>query len=57
MVPLTTRLEFLEITFDSIKMTIEISETKMEEIKQELATWLLKTSAKRREVESLVEKL
>ena len=56
-VPPTTRLEFLGITFDSETMTMEISKTKLEEIKQELQTWLLRTLATRREVESLVGKL
>ena len=57
LVPPTTRLEFLGITFDSDTMTMEISQEKMAEIKQELSTWLLKTRANRREVESLVGKL
>ena len=56
-VPPTTRLEFLGITFDSETMTMEISSQKLAEIKQEVNTWLLKTSAKRREVESLIGKL
>ena len=56
-IPPTTRLEFLGITFDSAKMTMEISQEKLEEINKELATWLLKTTAHRREVESLVGKL
>ena len=53
----TTRLEFLGITFDSISMTMEISKEKMREVQQELHTWLLKTTARRREVESLIGKL
>ena len=57
MVPPTTRLEFLGITFDSEKMTMEISEDKLAEIKMELQTWLIKTKATRREAESLVGKL
>ena len=56
-VPPTTRLEFLGITFDAQTMTMEISADKLKEIKQELKGWLLKTSAKRREIESLVGKL
>ena len=56
-VPPTTRLEFLGITFDSRTMNMEISASKLEEIKQELSTWLLKVVASRREVESLVGKL
>ena len=57
LVPPTTRLEFLGITFDSCSMTMEISEEKMKEIKQELGNWTLRTSARRREVESLIGKL
>ena len=56
-VPPTTQLEFLGITFDSETMTMEISREKMEDIKEELATWLYKTKARRREVESLIGKL
>ena len=56
-VPPTTRMEFLGITFDTNTMTVEISEDKMQEIKLELGSWLLRTKAKRREVESLIGKL
>ena len=56
-VPPTTRLEFLGITFDSKKMTIEISDEKLKEIQTELHTWLFKTTARRKEVKSLVGKL
>ena len=56
-VPPTTRLEFLGITFDTKSMTMEVSADKLQEIKQELAGWLSKTVARRREVESLVGKL
>ena len=57
LVPPTTRLEFLGVTFDSHTMTMEISNEKMKEIEAELSRWLLKTSAKRKEVESLIGKL
>ena len=56
-VPPTTKLEFLGITFDTEKMTMEISDQKLQEIKTELEEWLYRTKAKRREVESLVGKL
>ena len=36
LVPPTTRLEFLGITFDSDTMTMEISQEKLKEIKLEL---------------------
>ena len=57
LVPPTTRLEFLRITFDSNTMTMEISEDKMKDIQQEIAGWLLRTKARRKEVESLIGKL
>ena len=57
LVPPTMRLEFLGIIFDTMKMTMEISQDKMSNIQQELQRWLLKTSARRREVESLIGKL
>ena len=53
----TTRLEFLGITFDSNTMTMEVSTDKLTEARMELKTWLYKTSARRKEVESLVGKL
>ena len=39
-VPPTTRLEFLGITFDSENMTMEISPEKVKEIQQEIDRWL-----------------
>ena len=57
LIPPTNRLEFLGITFDSTTMTMEISQQKMADIKTELDTWLLKNSACRKEVESLLGKL
>ena len=57
LVPPTTRLEFLGVTFDSATMTMEILQQKMEDIKKEIGTWLLRHSARRKEVESLVGKL
>ena len=56
-VPPTTRLEFLGIMFDSRTMTMEISKEKMQDIQQELDTWLNKSKARHREVESLIGKL
>ena len=57
LIPPTTRLEFLGITFDSNTMTMEISQEKIQEIRQELSTWLYRNKAKRKEVESLIGKL
>ena len=56
-VPPTTRIEFLGVTLDSQKMTMEIPEDKINEITRELKTWLYRTAASRKEVESLVGKL
>ena len=56
-VPPTSRLEFLGIMFDSETMTMEISSEKMKDIRSELNTWLLRTSAKCKDVESLIGKL
>ena len=53
----TTRMEFLGITFDSRELIMEIPKAKIEEIITELDTWLYKTSASRKEIESLVGKL
>ena len=57
LVPPTTKLEFLGITFDSNTMTMEVSEDKLRDITSELSTWLTRTSATRKEVESVVGKL
>ena len=56
-VPPTTRLEFLGIMFDARAMTMEVSPDRLKEMKAELATWLNKTGATQKEVESLVGKL
>ena len=56
-VPPTTRIEFLGITLDSQTMTMEVPEDKLKEIKAELQTWLYRTEATRRDVESLIGKL
>ena len=57
LVPPTTRLEFLGITFDSETMTMEISQGKLQDIIKELQGWLYKTQARRKEVESVIGKL
>ena len=57
MVPPTTRLEFLGVTFDADKGTMEVSPDRLEEMSQELATWLYKTRTTRTELESLIGKL
>ena len=57
LIPPTTRLEFLGITFDSVSMTMEISEEKVKEIQTEVRQWLNRTTASRKELESLIGKL
>ena len=56
-VPPTTRIEFLGIIYDSKKMTMEVPEDKLQDLNTELHTWLYKTKATRKEVESLIGKL
>ena len=56
-VPPTTRLEFLGTTFDSEKMSMEVPQSKLQEIKEELSSWEEKQEVTRREIESLIGKL
>ena len=56
-IPPTTRLEFLGVTFDAQKMTVEVSADRVKDMVVELNSWNLKTRATRKEVESLVGKL
>ena len=56
-IPPTTRLEFLGVIFDAQQMTMEVTPDRLKEIKLELQTWLTRTKASRREVESLIDKL
>ena len=57
LIPPTTRLEFLGITFDSQSMSMHVPQEKVKEIKEELHRWLFKTKVTRKELESLVGKL
>ena len=56
-VPPTTRIEFLGITLDSQTMTMEVPQDKVVDTLKELDTWLYKTTASRKEIESIVGKL
>ena len=56
-VPPTTRIEFLGITADSQTMTLEIPGEKITDTQKEIHSWLYKSSATRKELESLVGKL
>ena len=56
-IPPTTRIEFLGVTFDSEKMTIEVTQERITEMLMELNTWNAKTTATRKELESLIGKL
>ena len=56
-VPPTTRIEFLGVTFDSQTMTIEVTPDRIKEMLAELNGWTTKSTATRKEVESLIGKL
>ena len=56
-IPPTTRIEFLGVTFDSEKMTIEVTQDRIREILWELNSWNAKNTASRKELESLIGKL
>jgi len=53
----STRMEFLGIVFDSVKMTIEVSISRVQEINNLLQTWYIKRSASKRDLQSLIGKL
>ena len=53
----STRMEFLGIICDSVKLTLEISDNIILEIKNLLREWNEKTKATKREIQSLVGKL
>ena len=48
---------FLGILFDTVKLTLEVSEERLWETRELLEVWLKKTHVSRREVESMVGKL
>ena len=56
-IPPTTRIEFLGITFDSQTMTMEVTQERIKELLEELNHWNIKTYTTRKEVESVVGKL
>ena len=56
-VPPTTRIEFLGVTFDSITMTIEVTPERVKQMLAELNSWNTRIHATRKEVESLIGKL
>jgi len=53
----STRMEFLGIVCDSVKLTLEISDNRILEIKNSLREWNEKTKATKSEIQSLVGKL
>ena len=53
----TTVLEFLGIIIDSDKMQLRISQQRMDGVMEELSQWKNRTSAKKREILSLIGKL
>ena len=56
-VPPTTRMKFLGNTLDTVKMTIEVSEHRKEELTQLLKTWKKKITFMKKQIQSLIEKL
>ncbi|RLC09102.1 MAG: hypothetical protein DRI57_22775, partial [Deltaproteobacteria bacterium] len=53
----SSRLAFLGIWFDTIKMTMEVTPERLVEINALTAVWLNKESATVKEVQSLIGKL
>ena len=56
-IPPATRMLFLGILLDTIRMRLEIDSNRLQDIRSELAMWLHKDSATLKEVQSLVGKL
>ena len=55
--PPDTRMIFLGITLDTVKLTLEIPRPKVKEVLLLLEKWLIKQFVRRKEVESLIGKL
>ena len=55
--PPTTRITYLGVEFDSIKMTMSVPPDKITEIKAEIGQWARKTTITRRDLQSLLGKL
>ena len=56
-VPPTTCMDFLSNTVDTVKMTLEVSEGRREELLQLISKWKLKKSYAVRQLQSLIGKL
>ena len=52
-----TRLTFLGVTFDTIKMTMEVSDDRLIELREELSKWKHRSLFTRKNLESLIGKL
>ena len=55
--PPNVRMIFFGVLFDTVKMTLEISEDRLVELNGILRTWLTKSKATRKEIQSLIGKL
>jgi len=53
----STRMEFLGILFDTVTMTVEITENRLSELRVLLSSWLCKKTASKVEIQRLVGKL
>ena len=56
-VPPTTRLEFLGIIIDSVTMELQISDSRLHDIKSELCLWMSRRSAQKRSLLRIIGKL
>ena len=53
----TTRITYLGVQFDSIKMTMSVPPDKVTEIKAEIGRWVKRTTLNKKELQSLLGKL
>ena len=56
-VPPTTRITYLGVQFDSVKMTMSVPPEKLTEIKAEIVKWTRRTTINKKELQSLLGKL
>ncbi len=52
-----TKMIFLGILFDSVKMSLEVTPERLQEIRTLVSVWLRKSNATKKEVQSLIGKL
>ncbi len=52
-----TKMIFIGILFDSVKMSLEVTPERLQEIRTLVSAWLRKSNATKKEVQSLIGKL